>query len=72
MTEPVMRWVPYSDNGHWHAVAPVDLARSEQRGYAETLCGMQVPHAGLEHAALPGDEARLPCIIGATADLRVE
>lgn len=71
MTGPVMRWAPHPDNGHWHAVAPGDLGISEQRGYAEALCGVQIPHAGLEHGPLPGDVACLPCVIGATADLRV-
>lgn len=66
-----MRWAPHPDNGHWHAVAPCDLARSETRGYAETLCGVQLPHAGLEHAVLPGDITCLPCVIGATSDLRM-
>jgi hypothetical protein len=69
--ESPMRWATHPDNGHWHAVAPCDLARSETRGYAEALCGEQLPHAGLEHAVLPGDLACLPCVIGATADLRV-
>ena len=44
---------------------------SEQRGYAETFCGVQLPHAGLEHTALPEDMACLPCVIGTTAELRV-
>lgn len=71
MSESVMRWAPHPDNGHWHAVAPCDLAKSGRLGYAEALCGVPLPHAGLEHAALPGVTACLPCVIGATADLRV-
>jgi len=66
-----MRWAPHPDNGYWHAVAPGDLQASDRRGYAEALCGVQIPHDGLDHSALPGDMACLPCVIGATADLRV-
>lgn len=71
MSESVMRWAPHPNTGHWHAVASCDLQVAERRGYAEALCGVQIPHPGLEHAVLPGDLACLPCVIGATADLRV-
>lgn len=66
-----IRWAPHPDTGHWHAIAPCDLHNSAILGHAETLCGVQLPHAGLEHAVLPGDLACVPCLIGATADLRV-
>ncbi|MGH3515208.1 MAG: hypothetical protein ACRDQI_00805 [Pseudonocardiaceae bacterium] len=71
MSEPVMRWAAHPDSGHWHAIALSDLKMSEPRGYAEALCGVQLPHGGLEHVLLPGDLTCLPCVIGATADLRV-
>ena len=71
MTAPEMRWAPHPDTGHWHAIARRDIDRSEGRGYVEALCGVPLPHAGLEHVALPGEAACLPCVIGATADLRV-
>jgi hypothetical protein len=62
---------PHPSDGAWHAIAPGDLRASETCGYAEALCGAQLLHAGLEHAALPGDMACLPGLIGTTADLRV-
>lgn len=61
MTAPVMRWAPHPNTGHWHAISPWDLGRSEMLGHAEALCSMQLPHEGLDHRVLPGDAACLPC-----------
>lgn len=51
------------------AIAPRDLDKSETLGYAEALCGVQLPDAGLEPLTVPTALVCLPCVIGATADL---
>ncbi|MGH3786580.1 MAG: hypothetical protein ACRDRG_08525 [Pseudonocardiaceae bacterium] len=66
-----MRWAPHPASGHWHAIAPGDLDRSAMLGYAEGLCGVPLPHAGLSHWERPWGVSCVPCLIGATADLRL-
>jgi hypothetical protein len=64
-----MLWALHPEDPHTHAILPDDLSRSPALGYAEALCGTQVPDAGLKTADRPWGVLCLPCAIGATADL---
>ncbi len=64
-----MLWAVHPGDERCHAIAPCDLDKSETLGYAEALCGVQLPNAGLEPLTVPTALVCLPCVIGATADL---
>jgi hypothetical protein len=64
-----MWWAVHPADQLCHAIEPIDLARVGMRGYAEALCGSELPAEGLEPAGRPWGGLCLPCIIGAADDL---
>lgn len=63
-----MLWARPED-GELHAIEPRDVAFARERGYAQTLCGTQLPAEGLAFEAAPSGSLCMPCVIDATADM---
>lgn len=66
---PVLHWARDPDDALMHVLASIDVRRAESCGYAECLCGHQLP-AAVVLEANPTAPLCLPCSIGAADDLR--
>jgi hypothetical protein len=66
---PAMHWMRCSTDGLLHAIAPTDSEQAVARGYAEALCGHQLPAEDLAIQDAPSGALCLPCVIGVTADM---
>ena len=67
---PAMHWMRCPTEGLLHAIAPTDSEQAVARGYAEALCGHQLPAEDLTVHDVPSGALCLPCVIGVTADMQ--
>lgn len=68
LAPPPPRWARDQYDRRLHALEGVDVLLAEARGYAECLCGQQLP-AEVVFEDGPSGALCLPCVVGAVADV---
>jgi hypothetical protein len=53
VSAPAWWWAVHPADQLCHAIEPTDLARVGVRGYAEALCGSELPAEGLQPGGRP-------------------